>query len=680
MIKFSKKGWLILIPAFIFSAGFIFLAPSAKALGIASIANEAIASVFGFIQGLILQFIGNTLAAVANALGWFLKSQGSYFKDIAIVQTSWTVFRDFANMFFILILVIIAFATIFDIQNYNWKGLIAKFLVAALLINFSLVIGQFIINISTTLSNIMLNQFSDITANLAGGLGLNKLITATTKPMDAEKAVVAAIVSTAGTLIVATIALLSMLAAFIFSVVRVPVLWALLIISPLAWISSILPATRALHQWWWKQFLGWVFFMPLYLFALMMGVSILVNRPDLDAAVKMSAGQTALSRAGNLFGFAAQDIFFYILTIIILVCGLGLSLKASFLTGTGATKIFGGISGGINNYVKRKTGLTGAQATWERVKQEGLPEKWGTVSKLYTGTRGAQKETAKWEQRLSRGLGYTPDLKQQKQQVAEIDAEIGRLRDLEAAGELKVDSAFAAEAYQIDRNSTRGAAMRMLLYEKGMVDGTEFQKDQLAWTESNPFLAQASSEKAAKGKYKRLSPGQLINMAKAEGTFAVFKTDAATSTRKKWYNFIQNSAKHLADPDFNSTAFLNGLEIYGGGEAVEGGDFIDNVGKIRPDIVADYKMTLPVPAGGSTLTRREQMQKLLKNTEDISQIPLHVWTSDPDFIPALTERVTPSRARGRPNRDFRNKLEEAIKDKNFGSDRTSKLALLAAIP
>ena len=149
-----KKTLKIFLPLFILAV-FVFSVKPADAAGLFSlsgIANDAIATVILYLQGIVMGLIGTVLAWTAYALGWFLKFQGGFFEDVAIVKTSWTVFRDFANMFFILILIIIAFATIFDMQNYNWKGLMAKFIIAALLINFSLAIGGFLIDVSTNLA------------------------------------------------------------------------------------------------------------------------------------------------------------------------------------------------------------------------------------------------------------------------------------------------------------------------------------------------------------------------------------------------------------------------------------------------------------------------------------------------------------------------------------------------
>ena len=356
-----------------------------------SIKDSLLTQLLGFF-GIVQSFLGKSLSTVAEWLGYFLKYQGDYFENIAIVQESWKVFRDFSNLFFILILIIIAFATILDIQNYNWKGLMAKFIIAALLINFSMAIGGFLIKISTNLSNVALNQFSDITANLAAGAGINQFITAeppTATSVDpSSNLLTAAFLSTAGNIILTVIILCAFISAFAFSIARIPVLWALLIVSPVAWISSILPQTRTVWTTWWKWFNCWTFFMPVYLFSLVIGISILNNRPDIAAAIA-----TPNTPAGFL-GLGAQEIFFYILTIFIMVGSLGFAMQISC---AGANTTMRAISGTVNKFVKDKTGYTawkkGLQEKLKEVKDTGLKGKLGGA--IYGGERAERLREAK---------------------------------------------------------------------------------------------------------------------------------------------------------------------------------------------------------------------------------------------------------------------------------------------
>ena len=59
------------------------------------------------------------------------------FINAAPVVAGWVIVRDICNMFFILILLVIAFATILRVEGYDIKKMIPKLIIMAVLINFS---------------------------------------------------------------------------------------------------------------------------------------------------------------------------------------------------------------------------------------------------------------------------------------------------------------------------------------------------------------------------------------------------------------------------------------------------------------------------------------------------------------------------------------------------------------
>src|SRR3989344_4998719 len=89
-----------------------------------------------------------------------------------VVTESWGIVRGFANMFFIIALIIMAFGTIFSIQKYHYQSLIVRFLIAALLVNLSLVIGEVIIDWTQSLSNVFLTASGSIGSRIAQGIDL----------------------------------------------------------------------------------------------------------------------------------------------------------------------------------------------------------------------------------------------------------------------------------------------------------------------------------------------------------------------------------------------------------------------------------------------------------------------------------------------------------------------------
>lgn len=80
--------------------------------------------------------------------------------DIVILGSS--IAKDLANAFFIFFLLWVAIATIFDIQGYTLRALLPKIIIFALLINFSVPIGNTVINISNSLAKYFVDALSYI--------------------------------------------------------------------------------------------------------------------------------------------------------------------------------------------------------------------------------------------------------------------------------------------------------------------------------------------------------------------------------------------------------------------------------------------------------------------------------------------------------------------------------------
>lgn len=104
-------------------------------------------------------YIANTLLFAAIDLN----SSGTIANNAA-VKIGWGIARDTANIFFIIVLIISAVATIFDLEALHAKNVLPRLIFVALLINFSLVIGQFIIRESNALGLLFLRR-----AQIAGG-------------------------------------------------------------------------------------------------------------------------------------------------------------------------------------------------------------------------------------------------------------------------------------------------------------------------------------------------------------------------------------------------------------------------------------------------------------------------------------------------------------------------------
>lgn len=348
----------------------------------------------------------NLIALTGSGIDAALRAPVS---DSPVVASSWEIVRGFANMFFILALIIMAFGTIFSISKYDFRTLIARLLIAALLINFSLVIGQIIIDWSTSLSNVFLESIGNIGDRLAQGANISKNLDSSFLSQAPQGVPIADqilwIVTMEGmvNIIMLSIVFFSMAVLFFFSIIRIPILWALLIISPIAWISYVLPTTTNLNRRWWKEFIGWNLFMPIYLFFIYFGVLFLSNQQ-----------QVLQNTSGPLvsgFSTAFQDIFFYVLVGIFLIGGAKIAMSSSMAAGAGgvatgiwaksrATARFGGSLPG------RAVGLgwrtIGADQVYKEASEKfkrqgfaGFEKTEKTLGRFYRGQQGKDEAAAK---------------------------------------------------------------------------------------------------------------------------------------------------------------------------------------------------------------------------------------------------------------------------------------------
>lgn len=122
----------------------------------------------GFVAGDVLQTILVVVNLFVSGLSWFLGIIMSFLSFVMewqvatnneVVQVAWAMGRDISNIFFIVGLIIIAFATMFRtfgvLQSFHWKTALPRLLVAAILINLSLAMSQTVVLVSNKITMIM---------------------------------------------------------------------------------------------------------------------------------------------------------------------------------------------------------------------------------------------------------------------------------------------------------------------------------------------------------------------------------------------------------------------------------------------------------------------------------------------------------------------------------------------
>ncbi len=309
--------------------------------------SDKIISGFAWIIYGIIYTIGKVLTLLA---GWLVQiASWNEFINVSTVVTGWVVLRDLCNMFFVLFLLVIAFGAILRLESYSIKKLLPKLLIMAVLINFSRTICGIIIDFSQV---IMLTFAAGLNANnLVDSLGMGKMMVLEGESIDgaiedAKEANHLGLSTVAGLLaglVAALIAFVVVLVAIAVLVMRMIFLWVYIILSPIAFLTAVLPQTKSYASRWWSEFMQQVAAGPILLFFIWLAFA----TASADA-VKLDAttGNEFLQK-GVVSGFFASSVFIkYLITIGLLIAGLLETQKMGGAIGSMAGKGMAAVSKG----------------------------------------------------------------------------------------------------------------------------------------------------------------------------------------------------------------------------------------------------------------------------------------------------------------------------------------------
>ncbi|MDD2935439.1 MAG: hypothetical protein PHX25_03115 [Candidatus Pacebacteria bacterium] len=218
-------------------------------------------------------------------------SLNNNFLNQSFIAPAWTALRDAANMLFIFILVIISISIILDFGKFKSKELIAKVIMIAIAINFSLFASKVVIDAGNIFTVGFYNAIK--TKNVSSdhiyilGIGAPKSISAglmemfnptnmmsqgTFKawledPTSGNKKAILFVIFLVAIAITFYMAYVFFMAGWTF-VVRVVYLWILMVLSPLAFIAYTIPGMESYFSKWWQKLIDKSFCIVVFLFIL----------------------------------------------------------------------------------------------------------------------------------------------------------------------------------------------------------------------------------------------------------------------------------------------------------------------------------------------------------------------------------------------------------------------------
>lgn len=305
-----------------------------------------------------VNLLTSIIGSIVNALGKVLTMIMAILIQVAdyngfitstAVTNGWVLVRDLCNMFFILILLVIAFATILRVEGYDIKKMVPKLIIMAILINFSKTICGLIIDAAQLIMNTFVSAF-----NISGGvkltqmLGLNDLLTIQTAVGSANTAADAAGIFSAYlfALVYVIIALVVLIVLLCVLVYRIIMLWIYIILSPLAYLLATFPQGQKYVSQWWDEFTKNVIVGPVLAFFLWLSFVSLGNANSGSSILGFNVADSSIQPAGLTKIMTTDDITKFIISIGMLLGGLIIAQQmggaVGKIAGAGMAKLQGG--------------------------------------------------------------------------------------------------------------------------------------------------------------------------------------------------------------------------------------------------------------------------------------------------------------------------------------------------
>jgi len=208
-------------------------------------------------------------------MGWILVLEvealirvAQYFNFVSpgpsAVQIGWVVTRDVANMFFIVVLLIIAFGTILGSSTYHYSKNLPRLLIMAVVINFSKTICGIFIDMGQVVMLTFVNGFKETAAgNFMNAYQINKLLALGNSESEYTFGMVIAMMFA---FILAAISVCVTLVLLVIVLFRVVMLWILIILSPIAFLTSAIPRGGDYYAKWWGEFKKYIMTGPIVAF------------------------------------------------------------------------------------------------------------------------------------------------------------------------------------------------------------------------------------------------------------------------------------------------------------------------------------------------------------------------------------------------------------------------------
>ncbi len=321
-----------------------------------------------FMMNVILLAISTISFVFSSFADWFLRlvTVSSDFVNLPytpapdpasgneFVGYGWRVVRDFVNMFFIIVLIVIGLSTSLQIETYKWQKTLPRLVLVLVLVNFTPEFLGVFIDAANMMMNYFVNSLAEESVFIIRMEGLYDIIGQRLSDTIWTSWSGQVITPTAQVVI---FSILNFLTGLIYALygaafaMRYVAIWLLVIISPFGLFCYILPATQPFFRKWWRWFLGWLimgitlaFFLHLGEVMFGQGIDSELIMPSTDSHHGMEVGRFTI-------------VFPLIIPLLFIGFGFFVSLSIASLGSKGLIEVFQGASGAAR---KRTAQLPGS--------------------------------------------------------------------------------------------------------------------------------------------------------------------------------------------------------------------------------------------------------------------------------------------------------------------------------
>ncbi len=368
--KRTTKQLVLRVAPIIFAiVGLFFLSPQIVHAGVFSWLGDAVSSaarelIETVVFGLLDVFISLLALLVKFVSGILEYVMGANFNRGIIRQpfvlAGWQVVRDFANMFFVVILVIVSIGTMLRQEQFNIRRVLPMFILIALLVNFSLVLVGFVVDLSQIVMVYFLNAFADKSFGtvLANAALFDEIFTSNpllTSEMGAWEELGVNFFLKVATIFAMLFMIFVVAVLAVLFIIRTVILWVVAILAPLAFVAYILPASRQGWNTWLKTLTNWALFGPVAVFFLWLAGMLMEKMQQPCSAGGMSCfgeGAAGLETAAGASTFLGHGTPFIQAAAIFVFLFLAINAAKMFTGSVGAT-----VAGRVERYGRKGIGM-----------------------------------------------------------------------------------------------------------------------------------------------------------------------------------------------------------------------------------------------------------------------------------------------------------------------------------